>query len=47
MLTSVDTNVLIDVLEADPVFGERSCQALMKASNEGGFSHWSACDDAV
>jgi len=36
MLTSVDTNVLIDVLEADPVFGERSCQALMKASNEGG-----------
>lgn len=36
MLTAVDTNVLIDVLEADPKFGEASCKALMKASNEGG-----------
>jgi len=36
MLTAVDTNVLIDVLEADPKFGELSCKAMMKASNEGG-----------
>jgi len=36
MLTAVDTNILIDVLEADPEFGEMSCNALMKASNEGG-----------
>jgi len=35
MLTAVDTNILIDVLEADPEFGEISCNALMKASNEG------------
>jgi len=35
MLTAVDTNVLIDVLEADPEFGEASCKAFMKASNEG------------
>jgi len=41
MLTAVDTNILIDVLEADPEFGEVSCQALMKASNEGGLL---ACD---
>lgn len=36
MLTAVDTNVLVDVLEADPKFGEPSCKAMMKASNEGG-----------
>jgi len=36
MLTAIDTNVLIDVLEADPVFGELSCKAMMQASNEGG-----------
>jgi len=36
MLTAVDTNILIDVLEADPDFGEVSCQALKQASGEGG-----------
>jgi len=36
MLTAVDTNILIDVLEADPDFGEASCQALKQASGEGG-----------
>jgi len=36
MLTAIDTNIFIDVLEADPEFGETSCKALMKASNEGG-----------
>jgi len=36
MLTAVDTNILIDVLEADPEFGEASCQALKQASSEGG-----------
>jgi len=36
MLTAVDTNILIDVLEADPEFGEMSCQALKQASSEGG-----------
>jgi len=41
MLTAVDTNIFIDVLEADPEFGKISCDALMKASNEGGLL---ACD---
>ena len=36
MLTAVDTNVLIDLLEADPEFGEASCRALKQASSEGG-----------
>jgi len=41
MLTAIDTNVLIDVLEADPDFGEISREALIKASNEGALL---ACD---
>jgi len=41
MQTAIDTNILIDVLEADPEFGEISCEALMQASNEGGLL---ACD---
>jgi len=36
MLTAVDTNILIDVLEADAEFGEMSCQALKQTSREGG-----------
>jgi len=32
---------MCDVLEADPVFGELSCKAMMKASNEGGLG---VCD---
>lgn len=35
MITAVDTNVLIDVLEADPTFGEWSARALRRCSAEG------------
>ena len=35
MITAVDTNVLIDVLEADPEFGARSAAALARASRDG------------
>jgi predicted nucleic acid-binding protein len=41
VITAVDSNVLIDVLQADPTFGPRSREALRKASAEGGLV---ACD---
>lgn len=41
MITAVDTNVLIDILEADPEFGERSAAALARASRDGALI---ACD---
>lgn len=41
MITAVDTNVLIDVLEADPEFGARSAAALARASRDGALI---ACD---
>ncbi len=41
MITSVDTNVLVDVLEADPTFGEVSRAALKRCLREGSIV---ACD---
>jgi len=35
MVTAVDTNVLIDVFQADPRFGKASSEALMRALDEG------------
>lgn len=35
MITAVDTNVLLDVFGADPVFGPRSAQALRSCLREG------------
>jgi predicted nucleic acid-binding protein len=35
MITAVDTNVLIDILEPDPVHGVRSKEALKKCLREG------------
>ncbi len=35
MITAVDTNVLIDILEPDPVHGLRSKEALKKCLKEG------------
>ncbi|MDN5869293.1 MAG: PIN domain-containing protein [Nitrococcus sp.] len=35
MITAVDTNVLIDVLEGDPEFGHASAAALARASRDG------------
>lgn len=35
MITALDTNVLIDVLEADPQFGAASAAALARASRDG------------
>ncbi len=35
MITALDTNVLIDVLEADPQFGASSAAALALASRDG------------
>ena len=35
MITAVDTNVLIDVLEADPEFGTNSAAALARACQTG------------
>ena len=35
MITAVDSNVLIDVLGADPTFGPRSRAALKRSRNEG------------
>ena len=35
MITAVDSNVLIDVLSADPTFGPRSRSALRRARDEG------------
>jgi len=41
MITAVDTNVLVDVLEADPVHGEASRAALKRCLREGSIA---ACD---
>lgn len=41
MITAVDSNVLIDVLGADPTFGPRSRVALSRSRNEGSLI---ACD---
>ncbi|MCZ2105088.1 MAG: PIN domain-containing protein [Comamonadaceae bacterium] len=35
MITAVDTNVLIDILEGDPEFGAASAAALARAAQEG------------
>jgi predicted nucleic acid-binding protein len=36
VITSVDTNVLLDVFGADPSFGERSAEAVRVCLGEGG-----------
>lgn len=36
MITAVDSNVLIDVLEPDPLYGPASAEALRSASARGG-----------
>lgn len=41
MITAVDTNVVIDVLRADPKFGEASREALKRCRSEGSLI---ACD---
>lgn len=41
MITAVDTNILIDILEPDPVHGMRSKEALKKCLREGAVV---ACD---
>jgi len=41
MITGIDTNVLVDVLEADPNFGELSRTALKRCLREGSIV---ACD---
>lgn len=41
MITAVDTNILIDILEPDPVHGLRSKEALKKCLHEGAVV---ACD---
>lgn len=35
MITAIDTNILIDILEPDPVFGEASKKALRRCLQEG------------
>jgi predicted nucleic acid-binding protein len=35
VITAVDTNILIDILEPDPLFGERSKQALKNCLEQG------------
>jgi predicted nucleic acid-binding protein len=35
VITAIDTNVLLDILGADPVFGPRSAQALRSCLREG------------
>ena len=35
MITAIDTNILIDILEPDPVFGQASKQALRSCLQEG------------
>ena len=35
MITAVDTNILIDILEPDPVFGQASKEALRRCLQEG------------
>ena len=41
MITAVDNNILIDILEPDPVYGLRSKEALKKCLREGAVV---ACD---
>jgi len=41
MITAVDTNVLIDILEPDPVFGESSKEALKRCLQQ---DYIVACD---
>ncbi len=41
MRTAIDSSVLLDILGADPVFGERSREALRTAYNDGALL---ACD---
>ncbi len=41
MITAIDTNILIDILEPDPVFGQASGEALKRALLEGAVV---ACD---
>lgn len=41
MITAVDTNVLLDILAPDPVFGPASAEAMRAALAEGGLI---ACD---
>jgi predicted nucleic acid-binding protein len=41
MITAVDTNILIDILEPDPVFGEASKEALKICLQQG---HVVACE---
>ncbi|MBX6422909.1 PIN domain-containing protein [Thermosulfurimonas sp. F29] len=35
MITAVDTNILIDILEPDPLYGPASKEALKKCLREG------------
>ena len=35
MITAIDTNILIDILEPDPIFGQASKQALRRCLQEG------------
>jgi predicted nucleic acid-binding protein len=35
VITAIDTNILIDILEPDPVFGQASKQALRRCLQEG------------
>jgi predicted nucleic acid-binding protein len=35
LITTIDTNILIDILEPDPVFGQASKQALRRCLQEG------------
>lgn len=41
MITALDTNVVVDILEADPQFGSVSAAALARASRDGALV---ACD---
>lgn len=41
MITAIDTNILVDILEPDPVFGPLSKKMLSKCINEGSIV---ACD---
>ena len=35
MITAIDTNILIDILEPDPIFGQASKEALKRCLQEG------------
>jgi hypothetical protein len=39
VITTIDTNILIDVLEPDPVFGLASKEALKRCLREGSILH--------